>query len=142
MCTYAFYRFSDAFLFQDSIFRIAYVIFCFTHFLSRKRDSFCFETFFPFSERHHFRGSLLWLFYIFFVCSFFCFVFIQPFALSLSGFYLYIGITSLCLYNSTHICPLQDVILYNIHYFCLCNTQILYTLPHKTIDFQQKICYN
>ena len=40
-------------------------------------------------------------------------------------FYLYIGITSLCLYNSTKSCVLQYGNLYKVHETLSCNMQKL-----------------
>ena len=50
--------------------------------------------------------------------------------LSSGMIYLYIGITSLCLYNTADNPFSQDGILYNMNIFQLCNTQIIYTI-HK-----------
>ena len=52
----------------------------------------------------------------------------------LSLYYLYIGITSLCLYNSTGYSHFQDGILYKVTHLFLFITEILYTLPQKNID--------
>ena len=47
-------------------------------------------------------------------------------------FYLYIGITSLCLYNNTEMRPLQDGNLYKMHLFSLCGPPKLFSLT-KTV---------
>ena len=52
----------------------------------------------------------------------------------LSLYYLYIGITSLCLYNSIGYSLFQDGNLYKFTYLFLFITEILYTLPQKNID--------
>ena len=46
--------------------------------------------------------------------------------------YLYIGITSLCLYNIAKIMIFQDVILYKVNKRNLCRTQISVSDGHKT----------
>ena len=50
-------------------------------------------------------------------------------------FYLYIGITSLCLYSSTVIFLLQDGILYKVHRFISCKSQIMCTLTILSLTF-------
>jgi len=49
-------------------------------------------------------------------------------------FYLYIGITSLCLYISTAVSLFQDGILYKVHKFISCNSQIVGILTKLLID--------
>ena len=64
------------------------------------------------------------------------------FSLSEPWVYLYIGITSLCLYISTVFPKTQHGILYKLHHLLSCTSQILNTLTKHFLTFYPQLCYN